>query len=136
MNMTFARKETLAIMVVDDDPSVNQALADHLSFRGYQVTQAQSGREALDHLQKLTQEELPKAILLDLLMPGMNGCEVLTALRANKETQNIPVIVLSILSKEEIHDHFSCGCSGYNAYVNKPFEIKQVLQELEAVLHE
>ena len=67
-------------------------------------------------------------------MPGMNGCEVLQALRAEAKTATIPVVLLSVLSRDEIREQISCDRSDVSGYVAKPFEMDTVLQKLQDVL--
>src|SRR4051812_38467761 len=115
------------ILVIDDDVNGNEALCDHLRFRGYQPTSLHSGEAALRYLKSLRREEMPSVILLDVLMPGMNGCEVLNAVRSQEDTRKIPVMMLSILSRDEIQENLACPCTGYDAYVSKPFNISDVV---------
>ena len=123
------------ILVIDDDANSNQVLCDHLSFLGYQVKGIYSGLSALDYLNQLPDSELPNAILLDVLMPGMNGCEVLKSIRAGDKTKRIPVIMQSILSLDDIQDQLACSCAGFNKYIAKPFEMTQVVTQLEELFH-
>ncbi len=94
-----------------------------------------SGSEALEYLESLPKEKMPHLILLDVLMPGMNGCEVLQAIRTQAATQGIPVILLSVLSQDEITERLACSCTGYNGYINKPFDMKRVMQAVAGVVH-
>ena len=79
------------VLVVDDDEGVRAVMATALEDDGWTVETAENGRTALETLNWAR----PKAIILDLLMPEMSGFEVLTALRNDPETRNIPVIVVS-----------------------------------------
>lgn len=123
------------ILIVDDDSNGNQVVADHLRFSGFAPTSMYSGRSALDYLKQLPDQQLPRIILLDVLMPGMNGCQVLAEIRAMPRFKDIPIVFLSILSQDEIKEQLSCNCSGYTCYVNKPFEMKDVVKLLERLLH-
>jgi signal transduction histidine kinase/DNA-binding response OmpR family regulator/CHASE3 domain sensor protein len=82
-------QERAYILVIDDDPDVRMLLEDTMVEAGYQVKTAAGGQEGL----KLAQEERPGMILLDLMMPGMDGFEVLERLRADPRTISIPVVV-------------------------------------------
>ena len=93
-----------------------------------------SGKEALKYLKQLPPQELPSVILLDVLMPGVNGCEVLKEVRSEPKTKDIPVMMLSVLSVDEVQDQLSCPCTGFNAYVSKPFEIEQVITQMEDLI--
>ena len=83
--------EEATIMVVDDDESTRRAIASSLDRQGWLVEQAGNGIEAL----KILEHQQPSAILLDLMMPEMDGFEFLEEFQANKEWQNVPVIVLT-----------------------------------------
>lgn len=132
--MKTLRKKTVSVLVVDDDVNGSQALCDHLNFRGYQATSVHSGPAALDYLKTLKEDDLPEAILLDVLMPKMSGCEVLNLLRYDPRTKGIPVILLSVLSRDEVPEHVSCNCSGFDVFISKPFEMNVLVRELEGVL--
>ncbi len=79
------------ILVVDDKDFVRQLMAAALGLKGYQVLLAADGREALD----LARRERPDLVLLDLIMPGCDGFEVLRDLRSSPETAAIPVVIMS-----------------------------------------
>ncbi len=84
------------IMVVDDDCDIRDALADALSFEGYDVYCAENGRHALDQLKGLEREKLPGCIILDLMMPVMDGPKFLEEIDHEKaDIANIPIVVAS-----------------------------------------
>lgn len=83
--------------MVDDDPDIRRVIRHHLSNAGYTVLEAEQGRQAMEHLQ----HTLPDLILLDLMMPVMNGFETLEAIRADDRLNNIPVVVLSAMDLSE-----------------------------------
>ena len=122
------------VLIIDDDSNSNQVIADNLRFRGFDPTSMYSGQTALDYLNRLPDEELPRAILLDVLMPGMNGCQVLQKIRRDAHTRNIPVLLLSVLSQDEIREQLSCPCAGYNGYINKPYDMRDVVRKLEGFI--
>ena len=82
---------SFSVLVIDDEPSLHNAMALKLSSRGYEVFQAADGREGLE----LALKSLPDVIVSDLMMPNMNGAELIDALKAVDSTRHIPVIVLS-----------------------------------------
>jgi CheY-like chemotaxis protein len=86
------------VLIVEDDEPVRDAMRDILAGEGYDITCADNGEEAL---RVLAQDPRPRLILLDLLMPVMNGWELLRALRASATLAGIPVVVLSSLSPEQ-----------------------------------
>ena len=106
------------IMIVDDDMNIGNMLEDALKREDYQVMRAYSGTEALMLLEK----ETPDLILLDLMLPGLSGEEVLTKIK------NIPVIVMS--AKTDISDKVNVLLSGAADYVTKPFELKELIARI------
>ena len=87
----------LQILVVDDEPDILSVLVYHLSREGYQVTTAVNGPAAL----KAAAADRPDLIILDLMLPGMHGYEVLAKLRSDERLGSIPVILLTALVEEE-----------------------------------
>jgi CheY-like chemotaxis protein len=79
------------VLVVDDDPAVRGVLRGHLARDGWEVRESDNGRAALERIA----ERVPSVVLLDLMMPEMDGFEVVEALRANEAWQGIPVVVLT-----------------------------------------
>ena len=106
------------IMIVDDDMNIGNMLEEVLVKENYQVLRAYSGTEALMLLDKAT----PDLILLDLMLPGLSGEEVLSKIN------NIPVIVMS--AKTAVSDKVGVLLSGAADYVTKPFEIKELLARI------
>lgn len=106
------------IMIVDDDMNIGNMLEEVLVKENYQVFRAYSGTEALMLLDKAT----PDLILLDLMLPGLSGEEVLPKIN------NIPVIVMS--AKTAVSDKVGVLLSGAADYVTKPFEIKELLARI------
>lgn len=88
--------EEKKILIVDDDVTLREMYEERLKYDGFVVIGASDGEEAL----KKTKEEMPSLILLDIMMPKMNGVDVLTHLRADENTKDIPVIVLTALIQE------------------------------------
>jgi len=107
--------ETGRILVVDDNASNRELLSRRLSHDGHQVTRADSGRRALEILEV---EEFD-LILLDLLMPGLNGFQVLERLKADERLHDIPVIMISGL--QETDSVIRCIEAGAEDYLSKPF---------------
>lgn len=106
------------IMIVDDDMNIGNMLEEVLTKENYQVLRAYSGTEALMLLDK----ETPDLILLDLMLPGLSGEEVLPKIN------NIPVIVMS--AKSDVSDKVDLLLAGAADYVTKPFEIKELLARI------
>ena len=109
------------ILAVDDTPRDLDLLAQILEQQGYQLTLARDGAEALE----MATRERPDLVLLDILMPGIDGIEVCRQLKAEPTTLDIPVIFLTSQSKpEDILIGFEAGAVDY---VTKPFQIPELL---------
>ena len=116
------------ILVVDDDPDLLHMLETALARSGHRVLTAPSGLEAL-----VTAEgERPDLIVLDVMMAGMDGWEVLKLLKLDPDTHDIPVVMLS--GRAEPRDKIRGLQEGAVDYIAKPFAINEVVHALEAVL--
>lgn len=113
------------ILAVDDIPVNQTLLKSQLRFSEYDVITASNGKEAL---QKIATDH-PDAVLLDIMMPGMDGFEVLEAIRQNPETEELPVIMLTSLSEMEHHAHATM--KGANGYLTKPLVTNQLIASLD-----
>jgi CheY-like chemotaxis protein len=112
-----------SVMVVEDDFAIRETLRELLEEEGYRVTQAANGAEALARLRTGT----PKLILLDLMMPVMDGWEFRSAIQDDPRLAKIPVIVISA-------DHgleSKVARMQVQGYLTKPFELDQLLQTVE-----
>lgn len=116
------------ILLVDDEPDISALLAYHLARESYRVSTAADGRQALDALQT----ELPDLVILDLMLPGMSGLEVLRELRRRPECQDTPVILLTARREEE--DRIQGLKLGADDYVSKPFSPQELVLRVGAVL--
>ncbi|MBR6670529.1 MAG: response regulator transcription factor, partial [Ruminococcus sp.] len=106
------------ILIIDDDAHINDALSTALQAEGYSVSKAYSGTEAL----LLLSHNKPDLILLDLMLPGLSGEELLPQIK------DIPVIVVS--AKVDVTDKVELLVSGAVDYVTKPFDIKELLARI------
>jgi len=113
------------ILIVDDDDHIRELLKQELLEAGYQVREAKDGREALDKIQ----EEQPDLIILDILMPEVNGFDVAAALKGDPLTMGIPIIVLSIVEDKDRGYRL-----GIDRYLTKPVQSSVVLEEIERLL--
>src|SRR5215472_10142717 len=113
------------ILVVDDEPQIRRVLRSTLSFRGYTITEAHSGEEALDLLRKIK----PDLILLDVNLPGMSGVETCREIRRSSEA---PIIMLTVRNAER--DKVVALDAGADDYVTKPFGIEELLARVRASL--
>lgn len=115
------------IMVVEDDADINNLLAKMLRQADYQVLQVYSGSEAVLRLQ----QDRPDLLLLDLMLPGMSGNDVLAHMR-KELALDVPVIVLS--AKNALADKVTLLENGADDYITKPFEPEEVLARIAATL--
>lgn len=113
------------ILIVDDDPANLRVLCDLLERYGYRVATARNGRDAIDKVQKI----LPSVVLLDVMMPGLDGFATCAEMQINPATAQIPVIFLSAL--DDVHDVIKGFSVGGVDYITKPFRIQEVLARIE-----
>ncbi|MXW66049.1 MAG: response regulator transcription factor [Gemmatimonadales bacterium] len=116
------------ILVVDDEPDILSVLVYHLSREGYRVTTAVNGQGALTS----AEAEQPDLIILDLMLPGMDGYEVLQRLRGAESTSSMPVILLTARREEDERVRgFEVGADDY---ITKPFSARELTLRVEALL--
>jgi len=116
------------ILVVEDDLTTVQLIEFLLKKNNFEVLIAYNGVEAL----RITREEKPDLILMDVMMPKMDGIEAIEKLKEDENTQDIPIIILSALGQEmDVMRGLQVGASGY---IVKPFSPKELLDEIKAKL--
>lgn len=113
------------ILVVDDDPSVTDFLHRGLSYEGYAVDVANSGKVGLD----LARERPPDMVVLDIMMPGVDGLEVCQRLKAGS---NVPVLMLT--AKDAVSDRVKGLETGADDYLVKPFAFEELVARVHALL--
>jgi two-component system, sensor histidine kinase and response regulator len=113
------------ILVVDDTPDNLRLLSSMLTERGYKVRKALSGQMGLTS----AKTALPDLILLDINMPGMDGFEVCTQLKANEQTRHVPIIFISALN--DVLDKVKAFTIGGVDYITKPFQVQEVIARVE-----
>ncbi len=118
------------ILVVDDNADSVAILRAFLTARGYGVAAASNGMEALDCLRR----QVFDLVLLDVMMPGMSGFDVLSHLRQDAATARLPVILLT--AKVEDEDLVTGYSGGADYYITKPFTPKQLFYGIDLVLGE
>ena len=117
------------ILIVEDDKFLRDLLSKKLTEENFSVVTAIDGEEGM----KKTQEENPDLILLDLILPGMNGFEVLKKIKENPATKDIPIIVLSNLGqKEDIERAKKLGSEDY--FVKAHFTLEEIVEKLKQYL--
>ena len=116
------------ILVVDDEPNIVQTLKDRLEMNEYVVVTACNGDEGL----KTAQQERPDLILLDVIMPILDGHEMLEKLRQNEWGQDVSVIMLTARSQtQDIQRAKDCSIDDY---IIKPFDLSELLEKIESIL--
>jgi two-component system OmpR family response regulator len=114
------------VLVVDDEPSIVDAVATALRYEGYEVRVAASGRSALN----AAQEAPPDLIVLDVMLPDLDGIEVTRRLRAD----GIKVPILFLTARDSIEDKLAGLAIGGDDYVTKPFSLAEVVARTRAIL--
>jgi signal transduction histidine kinase/DNA-binding response OmpR family regulator len=120
----MTKPATPSVLVVDDDPSARELLTRHLEREGFSVTTADSGTAALEQIKT----NKPLAILLDVMMPGMDGWHVLRAIHDNPDTKDIPVIMQTVLNEKNFA--YTLGASGY---LKKPVRRNDLADALQSL---
>lgn len=116
------------ILVVDDEPDIAALVAYHLARESYRVRTAPDGPEAL----RAVESQMPDLVVLDLMLPGLSGLDVLKELRRRPETQSLPVILLTALREER--DRIEGLKVGADDYLSKPFSPEELILRVRAVL--
>jgi DNA-binding response OmpR family regulator len=119
--------ERRTVLVVDDDPVIVKLLQVNFEMEGYQVLTAGDGEEGLD----LAQRDRPDVIILDVMMPKLDGLEVARALKTDEETRDIPVLLLS--AKAQASD-VQAGQSLADDYITKPFDPLELLDRVASLI--
>ena len=119
-------KET--ILIVDDEEDIIELIKYNLKNEGYTILTALSGEQAIN----MTDQFSPDLIVLDLMLPGINGLEVATYLRNNEKSQDIPIVMLT--AKGEEADIVAGLELGANDYISKPFSPKVLVARIRAIL--
>jgi DNA-binding response OmpR family regulator len=120
--------ETKCVLVVDDHPPTLQLIRSSLEGQGLRVRTAMNGAAALLAID----EERPDLVILDVMMPVLDGFQTLDALQSSEETRDLPVIMLTARSSDRDVAHG--WRSGVTSYLTKPFSIDQLLKLVERVL--
>jgi two-component system phosphate regulon response regulator PhoB len=119
---------THRILVVDDEPDITALVAYHLAKAGYRVSTAANGPDAL----KAAREERPDIVILDVMLPGVSGYDVLAEMRRREETQDVGVILLT--ARREEADRIRGLSLGADDYLTKPFSPAELALRVNALL--
>jgi two-component system phosphate regulon response regulator PhoB len=119
---------THRILVVDDEPDITALVAYHLAKAGYRVSTAANGPDAL----KAAREERPDIVILDVMLPGISGYDILAELRRREETRDVGVILLT--ARREEQDRIRGLSLGADDYLTKPFSPAELTLRVNALL--
>jgi len=122
------KTDKIKILVVDDEPNIVQTLQDRLEMNEYQVVTAGNGREGLEKVE----QEKPDVILLDVIMPIMDGHEMLEMLRKQPGGRDVSVIMLT--ARSQTQDIARANACGIDDYIVKPFDLSELLEKIESVV--
>ncbi len=114
------------ILIVDDEFGILEVLESILSDAGFSVISAVNGQEALTRLQ----ETVPDLVVVDFMMPLLDGAGVIKAMRADKRLRAVPVLLASALPEKTIRER----CSGYNVFLRKPYKTERLMEEISRLL--
>jgi len=117
----------MKILIVDDEPAVRASLRRALELEGYDIDLAENGREALERLESNGQHD---AVILDVLMPGLDGLEVCRRIR--RAGNHVPVLMLT--ARDEVANRVAGLDAGADDYVTKPFALEELLARMRALL--
>jgi len=116
------------ILVVDDEPDIVALVVYHLAKAGYRVSSASTGTDAV----AVARRERPTLVVLDLMLPGMSGFEVLTAIRGDAGTRDIAVLMLT--ARKDEPDRIKGLSLGADDYLTKPFSPQELVLRVQAIL--
>lgn len=120
--------ELKKILVVDDDPYILMSLEFLMKKNGYDVMVARNGTEALDIVEK----QLPHLVLLDIMMPDVDGYEICKHIKASKKLKDAKVVFMSAKSKEaDIKKGYDLGAS---LYITKPFSTREMMKQIKELI--
>jgi twitching motility two-component system response regulator PilH len=118
-----------AVLIVDDSPTEIFKISQILNKSGYEVLTADSGEKGIE----LAKQEMPDVVLMDIVMPGLNGFQATRQLSRDPETSGIPVIIVT--TKDQETDRLWGQRQGAKGYLTKPVDSKGLLKAIDAVLN-
>lgn len=116
------------VLVIDDEENIIEFVKLGLRYEGFQVESASDGEQGITAAQRIN----PELIILDVMMPGIDGIEVCNRLRTNPTTRDIPILMLT--AKDEVRDRISGLDAGADDYLTKPFDFDELLARMRAIL--
>ncbi len=118
----------LTVLAIDDQENIIEFIKLGLKYEGFQVESATDGTQGLAAAQRLN----PDLIILDIMLPGMDGLEVCRRLRANPTTRDIPILMLT--AKDDVRDRITGLDTGADDYLTKPFSFEELVARIRAIL--
>jgi two-component system cell cycle response regulator DivK len=116
------------ILIVEDNEKNRKLVRDVLQFKGYETIESESAEEGI----RLARERVPALVLMDIQLPGMNGIEALSHLRADDRTRGIPVIAVTASAMTQ--DRQKILAAGFDGYQPKPINVKAFVEAVRAML--
>ena len=120
--------EKIRILLVDDEPSIVKMVGKRLEVEGFEVSIAMDGQDGL----KKAQTETPDLMILDLMLPKLNGYEVCTMLKQDARFQKMPIVMFSAKAQDK-DEKLGREC-GADAYVRKPFKAQELIDQIKALV--
>lgn len=121
-------QDKLKVLVIDDEENIIEFIRLGLRYEGFQVESASNGEVGITSAQRIN----PDLVILDVMMPGIDGLEVCRRLRANPITQDVPILMLT--AKDEVRDRITGLKTGADDYLTKPFDFDELLERIRAIL--
>jgi two-component system, cell cycle response regulator DivK len=115
------------ILVVEDNDKNRKLVRDVLTFKGYEVIEAETGEDGV----RLAKERLPRLVLMDIQLPGIDGIEALRQLRAHDATREIPILAVTASALDR--DRQKIMAAGFDGYQAKPLNVKAFMAAVESV---
>src|SRR5579859_1024798 len=119
---------SITVLVIDDDNNITELISLGLKYEGFQVESSQTGEDGLVAAQRLN----PALVILDILLPDLDGLEVCSRLRSNPTTRDIPILMLT--SKDDVRDRVTGLQQGADDYLVKPFNFEELVARIRAIL--
>lgn len=122
------KQPLLKVLVIDDEENIIEFIRLGLRYEGFQVESASDGEQGVTAAQRIN----PDLVILDVMMPGIDGLEVCRRLRANPTTRDVPILMLT--AKDEVRDRIIGLKTGADDYLTKPFDFDELLERIRAIL--
>ena len=121
-------------MVVDDSATIRDLISMNLELEGYDVVTAEDGQQCLDHLAEVAagRQPSPRLLLLDVVMPGLDGVELTARLKATPATAQLPILIVSASAQRR--DFELARGAGADGYLTKPFAPDELLREVARLI--